>query len=85
VLSEVLEAPNADPPVLIRGAITFMKHAGLILDHELCATELAMIVIPTWIFRVALVLAKRQRDTLQVSLLTVKPPIIGIDRVQAAA
>jgi hypothetical protein len=44
-----------------------------------------MIVVPGRIGRISLVLAVRERDTLQVSLLTFKPPIICIDHVKAAA
>jgi hypothetical protein len=85
VLSEVLKTPRTDPSVLIRGAVTFVEHVGHILDHELCATELAMIVIPRRIARISFVVAMRKRDTLQVSLLTLKPPIIRNDQVKAAA
>jgi hypothetical protein len=47
-----------------------MENAWMILDHEFCGTEFAVIVVPSWIRAGNTVLSTNEESTLKVHLLS---------------
>jgi hypothetical protein len=68
-LFEIFEALIANPMILILSAVAFMQHVGIVLNHELCPAERAMVMVVVGVVRIAMVAAMSQHNTLEVLLL----------------
>jgi hypothetical protein len=74
---KIVKTLGAYPMVVIVGSVSFVQSFGMIFIHKFRITERAMIVIP--FFPEIRIRLKCERDSFQVSLLSLQSPIILFD------